>query len=1160
MGASRAVVTRRFAAVLGAVGLALASASAFASHGSSVINLTTDNIVVEHDGAVYAQGGVGAGTGTFDPFLTLSESPQSPASQAGTEDGYNQCDDTGCPDDANVSPNYYDQFFGGGRTHELLVSAVPTLEYDGALSREFSLDANDQGSDTWMSIDQIKIFTDSQVDLTGYDNGTESFSNDTGTAAHKVFDMDSDGSDDQTILMISQGLESGSGVSDVTVLVPNSVFPEDCAYGSADCDQYLYFWSSMGHYDGGNQGVDCNGKDDGLGTCDWNVTAGFEEWRVRFLPVVNVEKTAQATYNRDYTWTIDKSVTPTSVNLFDGAPEADVDWTITPHRSAAIDSDFAVSGTITITNPTGASPIPTKIDAVLKSVEDVLTLDGTDIDVTSSLDCGVTFPYTLKAGESLECTYQVATPDATATSSGENVATATINSGIPAGDGGIQFSSEVSYDGSADVDFSQATPVVTNDTATVTDPTVGVDEGAVDGQAINVDGGASCADDEGTHENTATVTPGDGGPTDTATASYTVTCYQLSVSKDANTSFDRDYSWTIEKSVTPTSIDLFNGAPEADVDWTITPHRSAPSDTNYAVSGTITITNPAPMAAEDVSVTDLVSGGVSATVDCDPNTAGNQTTVDVPANSSASCTYGAALSDDTTRSNTATATLFEIGYDSDPVSVDFSTATITTTDDTATVTDPTVGVDEAAVDGQKIEVDGGASCPGDSGTHNNTATVTEDDSGETATANASYTVTCYGLSVEKTATTTFTRDYDWSIAKARVIGSGETDGDGDPATLTLDEGETYTANYQVVVTQTTHTDSDWAVHGTITVSNSAPMAAEDVAVSDLISPDDIAATVDCDPNTVGDQGTVDVPAEGSAECSYSSPLDSADARTNVATATLYSTDYDSSSVNVTFDNTPDVEIDECVVVTDDHGTPGDTGDDTTLGTVCLGDLNSNGQYTFSYTLDIGPYAACGTYHFINTAAYATQDDENDTTENGASAYDVTVEVPCPAGCTLTQGYWKTHNDSFWGGAPTDETWLLIGPAAENTTFYLSGQTYFQVMWTAPKGNAYYNLAHQYIAAQLNVLDGADDSAIQDAFADATDLFNQYTPAYVASLKGKSGKELRSQFITLAGILGSYNEGLIGPGHCDEDATSGSADAATLTSSVTVADRRTSFLI
>jgi hypothetical protein len=116
------------------------------------------------------------------------------------------------------------------------------------------------------------------------------------------------------------------------------------------------------------------------------------------------------------------------------------------------------------------------------------------------------------------------------------------------------------------------------------------------------------------------------------------------------------------------------------------------------------------------------------------------------------------------------------------------------------------------------------------------------------------------------------------------------------------------------------------------------------------------------------------------------------------------------------------------------------------------------------------------------------------------------------------------------------------------------------MWTAPKGNAYYNLAHQYIAAQLNVLDGADDSAIQDAFADATDLFNQYTPAYVASLKGKSGKELRSQFITLAGILGSYNEGLIGPGHCDEDATSGSADAATLTSSVTVADRRTSFLI
>ena len=55
---------------------------------------------------------------------------------------------------------------------------------------------------------------------------------------------------------------------------------------------------------------------------------------------------------------------------------------------------------------------------------------------------------------------------------------------------------------------------------------------------------------------------------------------------------------------------------------------------------------------------------------------------------------------------------------------------------------------------------------------------------------------------------------------------------------------------------------------------------------------------------------------------------------------------------------------------------------------------------------------------------------------------------------LTQGYWKTHIDTFWGGAPTDETWELIGPLAENEIFFLSGMTYFDVMWVALKRNAF----------------------------------------------------------------------------------------------------------
>jgi hypothetical protein len=109
---------------------------------------------------------------------------------------------------------------------------------------------------------------------------------------------------------------------------------------------------------------------------------------------------------------------------------------------------------------------------------------------------------------------------------------------------------------------------------------------------------------------------------------------------------------------------------------------------------------------------------------------------------------------------------------------------------------------------------------------------------------------------------------------------------------------------------------------------------------------------------------------------------------------------------------------------------------------------------------------------------------------------------------------------------------------EGENFFGSGQTYFEVMWTAPKGNAYYILAVQYIAANLNTLAGADPSAVTDELAAATTLFETYDPAEIAALKGKNGKALRSQFIDLAGTLGAYNEGDIGPGHCDEDGTSG----------------------
>lgn len=149
-------------------------------------------------------------------------------------------------------------------------------------------------------------------------------------------------------------------------------------------------------------------------------------------------------------------------------------------------------------------------------------------------------------------------------------------------------------------------------------------------------------------------------------------------------------------------------------------------------------------------------------------------------------------------------------------------------------------------------------------------------------------------------------------------------------------------------------------------------------------------------------------------------------------------------------------------------------------------------------------------------------------DNGAVVVYYNSRLPS-TGCTATLGYWKTHSE-YGPAGPYDATWAAVGGPDE--PFFGSGQTWFEVFWTSPQGNAYYNLAHQYMAAQLNLLAGASSTAAVDAaIAAATTLFGTYTPAQVAALAKNSA--LRAQFLSLATTLDNYNNGLIGPGHCSD---------------------------
>jgi hypothetical protein len=180
--------------------------------------------------------------------------------------------------------------------------------------------------------------------------------------------------------------------------------------------------------------------------------------------------------------------------------------------------------------------------------------------------------------------------------------------------------------------------------------------------------------------------------------------------------------------------------------------------------------------------------------------------------------------------------------------------------------------------------------------------------------------------------------------------------------------------------------------------------------------------------------------------------------------------------------------------------------------------------TFNYTVHVS-YATCGPHTLDNTAIVM------DSVELARSSHSVNINVPCASGCTLTQGYWKTH--SKYGPAPSDPAWNNVTPSGPDTTFFLSGQTWYQVFKTsAATGNAYYILAYQYMAARLNILDGASSTAaVNAALAWATTFFSTYTPAQIGALSSDSA--LRATAISTASTLNSYNTGATGPGHCDE---------------------------
>jgi hypothetical protein len=594
----------------------------------------------------------------------------------------------------------------------------------------------------------------------------------------------------------------------------------------------------------------------------------------------------------------------------------------------------------------------------------------------------------------------------------------------------------------------------------------------------------------------APINPSNGDPYGISHVSFCID-YEVTATKTAATTFTRTFDWDITKEAL-NDLDLFRGD-SGDIDWEVAVTKSEPVDSDWAVSGDITVLNDTPLQATITDVTDEISGFGDVAVDC-PQL---PTPVILGPGQSLLCTYETDLPDGTDRTNTATVTT------TGAVGGDTATAAVNFGDPTTVVGD---SIDVSDTNGQSWSTGESTSwaysTPHECGTEDgegydvpNTATI---EGG--ASAEDTARVNCYDLAVTKDAFTSYTRTWDWTVNKS-----------ADQTDLILSEGQVFDVNYDVSVSAIAE-DSDFRVFSDegIKVYNPAPVAVDLTSVTDVFEGE--ALDVDC-----GVTFPYTLAAGDTLVCTYDAAVASDADGTNTATATTeFGVDY-SGTADVNFGSAVVTQVDQCVNLTDDRY-PGLAEE------LCAnGALRAFPVTTREYAQPM-PSEECGPRTYTNTARIVT----NTRSIIDESPWDVRILVPCDTGCTLTLGYWKTHSEV--GPAPYDEGWLEIGDVdgdgtveQQNEMFFGSGKTWLEVFRTPPAGNAYYNLAHQYMAAVLNIANGASStSAVDAAIAGAAALFGAQGVNDVTLSRAE-----RTAALGYATTLDQYNNGLIGPGHCSE---------------------------
>ncbi len=1099
---------------------------------SAVVTLPNEVDLIDGPTVVDINGGLWnraqnfkVGTGLLNPFLTIQND--------GSEEGFNT-------DAATLPLDDKRQEF----TNALPLNHIPVINKKGGggAYREIIFDANEANSDpdAQYSIDQFDLWLCNDAAAGTFSTRSQFQTNANCT---KVYDLGG------KVGLATDANSKGSGSDfDYQILIPDSKFiaaatavgvntATDCTYNGADadpCGSYIILDLKLG-FKGGT----------------YVTGSTFEEMSTIKRPWVSVTKTAVPSFTRRYNWHITKSVSPTDITLFDGQSQ-DATWSIvvSPGTPPFTDSNGQLTGTVTISNNSG-DPVS------ILSITD--QIDGAG---NVSLTCpNGTGPVTLANKATYVCTYSTS---ATVTPGAHtNVATV-----------GVDAGSDVdpsTFKGSAQFNFANATPTEIDKNPNVYDKyqaEAEVLKGTASQGTFTYKKTYTCSADQGSYSNIARVDITNPPDDPTATATLNVHCLSLTVTKTAATTVNRTFKWLISKTVTPTSWNLFNGD-KGTSDYTVTATPNGFDDTGLAVSGDITIHNPNSVSVFLQSLpTDNIANTGSATVTCPKVGTTTSFPFTLTAGSDLVCSYTRSLpSGFTSQVNTATVSAKPTSTGtakdfSGTATVNAATATPTETNKVVHVTDnynATGAVALGTATWGTGTTPGAATvlhpisrdypCPG-AGTFTNIATITE----TAQTASATVTVTCRDYTVTKTAPTKYRRKWPWSVDK--TINPTSTN-------LLLDINQQYIVDYTVAYTRGAATEDNFRITGgTIKVSNPAGSGVTSTAiinsVADAVSGIVNPAAVDCGAAVF----PYSLAAGADLNCTYADvALPDKTTRTNTATAKRQNRAFSSALVassiagttdrtgtaSVTFASAPSEALDECASFSDSNP-----------GTTVAGRNCGSKTFTYSKTLQ---YASCGLFTVPNTASFTSTAGTTGTSSNtatpltGSKTVTINVSIACPQGCTLTQGYWKTHNVSFKGGAPADDNWNNL-PAKEGTGFFtLTGPTFatagpnaepfswFTVFWTAVQGNQYYNLAHQYEGAKLNYLNNAGQtSTVTATIASAEAFFAAAGNTPTGWATNGLTPTTKNQLTTWAGILGAYNEGKApgGPQHCSEDNTSSSA--------------------